>query len=212
MKKYIALLLAWICILIFTGCNRANNEGTISEPTENTPVQQDVLVSEEIDEMIVFSDLEHFQEYLFSTDNDITGLHTLERYYLPAGIPEEYQIYKITAGSSDIGFWYLPEQNQTSPGAMLDAESQKKHFLFIMMQDDYDLDTVLASFSNTDVEPQSGKYFLQTENMVIWQKSGTVLLMYLPEGYEVTDLDALCQVEKYTGNTDSGILEASQDG
>lgn len=221
MKKRIVLLFILVYALTLAGCSSANNELTTPDPTtapsETHAIGQGVSVSEDISygipDLMMFTDIERFNDYLLSAEEEDTAdLNSLERYYLPSGIPEEYQLYKITPGSSDIGFWYLPKQNQTSPGAILDAESQLKHFLFLMMRDGYDLDTVLAQYGASDDDQQDGRCLIQREreNIVIWEEDGSVLMLYLPEGYEVTDLDVLCQVEEYGRSKDMSTFEIIQ--
>ena len=84
-------------------------------------------------DLVSFSSLDEFVSYLNSEEKgeDIANLASLKSYYLPTAIPEGYELYKITAGAADIGFWYLPQEFLSSVESMRDAEAQQKHFLFI---------------------------------------------------------------------------------
>lgn len=205
MRKLFILGLVFLWGLILIGCQNTeapvaeNNIAETAAPTEpEAPASEEPFVS--VPDLMMFSSLEEFNDYLVSSgeQEDIANLSNLDRYYLPVGLPEEYQIYKITPGTEDIGFWYLPEQYHRPPGAMLDAEAQQKNFLFLMLRNSYDPKTVLAQLDGV-------------ENLIAWEEAGTVLMLYLPAEFEVTDLEQLCHVEEYVRNKDSHVFEVVQD-
>ena len=67
-----------------------------------------------------------------------------------------------------------------------------------MLRISYDPKTVLAQLDGV-------------ENLIAWEEAGTVLMLYLPAEFEVTDLEQLCQVVEYVRNKDSHVFEVVQD-
>ena len=62
-----------------------------------------------------FDSLEEFVNYLTTVKpgDDKGDLASLEKYYFPTMIPNEYKLYKILSCGPDIGFHYLPEKYLT---------------------------------------------------------------------------------------------------
>ena len=143
-------------------------------------------------DMVRFSNLEEFLEYLKTADEntDVANLASLEFFYYPTGIPEGYILYKITAGAVDIGFWFLPAEDCSSEDTKLAGEAGQKHFQFISFRDKY--------------ETAGGN---RITNKIIWEKSDAALMMYLPKGYSVSDRDSLCETVKYVRNDDTHAFE-----
>ena len=153
-------------------------------------------------DLVVFSDLEAFTTYAFSAEKetDAAELASLRAFFVPAGIPEEYQLYKITAGIADIGFWYLPEDCLSSADAILEAEAGQKHFLFLSTREAHEF----GSAAQDDL--LEGKYLVD-EGMVIWEQDHTVLMLYLPVDYEADNISSLCTVDQYVRNEEAHTFE-----
>ncbi len=143
MKKILLTIMLQCFALLFLifGCGGAqiDGEGSGHEPSSAlnnsgpmyaTPTQE-IFYSPA--DLVSFSSLDEFASCLNSAEKgeDIADLASLKSYYLPIAIPEGYELYKITAGAADIGFWYLPQEFLSSVESMRDAEAQQKHFLFI---------------------------------------------------------------------------------
>jgi len=162
---------------------------TDSKPKE--AIQEDALyVSPE--DLDMFYDLESFLDYAATAPSGgIADLASLEYFYLPTGIPEEYRLYKITAAKNDIGFWYLPEEALVSDDTRLSAESRNEHFLFLSPRVYYD-------------------GFAGNETMLTWQENGDLLMLYLPKDFTVDDREAICQAEKFCRNSEGRFLVAEK--
>lgn len=162
---------------------------TDSRPTEAIREDELYVSPEDLD---VFYDLESFLDYAATAPSGgIADLASLEYFYLPTGIPEEYRLYKITAAKNDIGFWYLPEEALASDDARLSAESRNEHFLFISPRVNY-----------------SG--FAGDETTLTWQENGDLLMLYLPKDFTVDDREAFCQTEKFCRNSEDRFLVAEK--
>lgn len=159
---------------------------TDSRPTEAIREDELYVSPEDLD---VFYDLESFLDYAATAPSGgIADLASLEYFYLPTGIPEEYRLYKITAAKNDIGFWYLPEEALASDDTRLSAESRNEHFLFISPRVNY-----------------SG--FAGDETILTWQENGDSLMLYLPKDFTVDDREAFCQTEKFCRNSEGRFLK-----
>lgn len=232
MKKLCIISLCISIMLLFAGCSNSDdnninssiiNDATIagenhSHEQENHP--SDVLSEEIFDtpvDLVEFSNIDDFSAYLLSAEKneDMADLASLTYYFLPTGIPEGYKLYKITAGVSDIGFWYLPDEFLSSTDATLDAEALQKHFLFISTRDTYEFGSVMAQFEATQDDLIDGRYLLRdgSEKLVIWEQNGATLMMYLPTNYDVdvANIHTLCETEQYTKNARTGVFECVQE-
>lgn len=196
MKKWIAIMccvVALVCCL--NGCGSAPD---IAEPLLESTVPTEDTQDDEITvypaDMDVFYSLESFLDYVSIAESGggLADLASLEYFWLPTGIPEEYHLYQITAGSQDIGFWYVPE-DVTDRNGFLGAESRREHFLFISPRVHY-------------------SWFTGDETMLTWQEDSDLLILYLPKDFAVDDREALCQTEKFFRNSDGRFVnEAGED-
>ena len=144
------------------------------------------------EDLDMFYDLESFLDYVATAPSGgIADLASLEYFFLPTGIPEEYRLYKITAAKNDIGFWYLPEEALASDDTRLSAESRNEHFLFISPRVNYN-------------------GFAGDETILTWQENGDSLMLYLPKDFTVDDREALCQTEKFCRNSEERFLVAEK--
>ncbi len=150
-------------------------------------------------DLVSFSNLDEFGSYLNSAEKgeDIANLASLKSYYLPTALPQGYELYKITAGTADIGFWYLPHECLYSVESIQDAESRQKHFLFISTRGTYDFNGIKTQFNITDDELINNKYFFRESSspIVIWEEHGTALMLYLPVNLEALDVSTYCDVK-----------------
>ena len=179
--------------LLLAGCGNAGSAGEVQDSAAD---------------LVVFSDIDAFTAYAFSAEKetDTAELASLRDYFVPTGIPETYQLYKITAGIADIGFWYLPEECLSSTDTILEAESSQKHFLFLSARGTKELGSVMTQFGAAEDELVDGKY-LVCEGKVIWKQDHTLLMLYLPAGYEADNISSLCTVDQYIRNEEAHIFE-----
>ena len=181
--KCAAVLISLFMVFLVAGCG---NAGSAEE------------VQDSAADLVVFSDIDAFTAYAFSAEKetDAAELASLRDYFVPTGIPETYQLYKITAGIADIGFWYLPEECLASADTILEAESSQKHFLFLLTRGADEGESVMTQFGAAEDDLVDGKYLVR-EGIVIWEQDHTVLMLYLPADYEVDNISSLCTVEQY---------------
>ena len=166
-------------------------------------------------ELVKFSSLEEFNTYIRSAeeDGDVADLASLEFYFLPVGIPEGYNLYKITAGKEDIGFWFLPDEALSSNETAVAAEAQREHFLFISNRGSYQFKSVMEQFSVVKDDLIDGKYiYVEYLNLIIWEQDNVTLMLYLPKDYAISDFDSLCKTERYIKNSNTSEFELSDYG
>ncbi|MBR4954128.1 MAG: hypothetical protein IKZ30_06365, partial [Oscillospiraceae bacterium] len=136
---------------------------------------------------------------------DIADLASLKEISVPTGLPEGYMLYKITAGSADIAFWYLPEECLVGISETQVAEAEHKNYMFIDSRGSYDFDTILAQHGGSRSSLINGKYFITTLSAVetvIWEQDGNVFFLYLPLDTQIShdELDNYCKIETVTIN------------
>ena len=198
MKTRCAMVLMGLLVIFFAvGCGNAGGAEEIQDCAAD---------------LVVFSDIDAFTAYAISAEEketDAAELASLRTFFVPAGIPELYQLYKITAGISDIGFWYLPEDCLLSADAILEAESSQKHFLFLSTRGTYEFGSVMAQLGAAQDDLLEGKYLVHegADRMVIWEQDHVVLMLYLPADYEVDSLAALCRSDQYIRNEKAHTFE-----
>ena len=136
-----------------------------------------------------FSTLEEFEQAALTGQQGAANMAALYRYCLPTGIPENYQLYKITVTGVDIAFWYLPAEELTSRETIEAAENAEKYFKFIderirspfannyaNMVESYG-GTVDAYFGDDDFIPE------EEPNLLIMKRHEEMFFLYMPEGY-----------------------------
>jgi len=221
------LSICLIVSLLLMGCSRlADNNQDLHDEVHSSEsdvhlqncAESDVPSEEIFDspvDLLAFSSMESFTSYLLSGEkrDDIADLASLNNYWLPTGIPEGYHLYKITAGISDIGFWYLPVNCLSTSDDILAAESEQKHFLFISTRGTYEFGSIMTQFGAAQDDLIDGKYLLASENeqIIIWEQDNNTLMLYLPSEYEVSDIRALCAAEEYAKSEDTQSFERVQD-
>lgn len=217
-KQKMAAIIVFLLVvsMALLGCN-IQNESPVKNET-NSPTtsinehnsadanaeEQDEIFASEVD-LMSFASLEDFSSYLKNAKKggDVADLAMLDEYYLPAGIPDEYKLYKITAGIVDIGFWYLPEEYLVSNDAILGAEAEQKHFLFISPRRSSDMDNMVEQFNINRNELIDERYYVHesSTDIVLWEEDAKTLMLYVPIDYaaEATDennISQICSVNK----------------
>ena len=225
-KMIISIILCLLVSLFALGCDVISNEGyspnenfrdceissSLAEDEPNKNLDDEVFASPAT--LMEFSSLENFTSFAASAKDggDTAKLSSLEYYYLPTGIPTDYQLYKITAGSMDIAFWYLPEEALVSDDAKLNAELRQEHFMFISSRGTYVFESEMSSLGATSDDLIEGKYLIPNyaPNMIIWEEDDVVLMMYLPKDYAVEDWDTMFSTEKFVRNDQRSFQKASE--
>jgi len=210
MNRYRKILHIVILVsVLFAGCSQPQPEPT-PKPTRiptPKPVAEPTEEPEDIPaDMMVFTTLEEFNTYLStkSSTKDLAALGTLERYFLPTGIPDDYVLYKITAGIVDIGFWYMPREYLASREGILEGESLHKHFLFISGRGTNSLATIMDRHNKTAKDLINGRYHVSpyNSNLFFWEEDGELLSMYTPFEYTKGNVTPLFTTECYERGED----------
>lgn len=168
----------------------------------NVEILEDTTVDEvECDmgvEYDVFSSLEEFSDYLAMVQpgEGISNLASLEYYFLPVGIPEGFELYKITSGIVNIGFWYLPKTALTSEENIRSAEARENNFLFISPRTAAGSVNLEYERSNTITYDTSG----YSGREILWLENGCHFQMYVPRETAHMYMDAdtisdICEIK-----------------
>ena len=114
-------------------------------------------------------------------DTNFTAFETL---YLPVGIPEDFQLHRITVNEVSVALWFLHEDDLVSERAIWDAIANQRRFHFIISRWDYDssalMENVLRQNNATREDLIDGKYLFVAPNMFIWTSDREILSLYTP--------------------------------
>ena len=222
-KQRIGAIIVFFLIvsIVLVGCNIQNglhvDEAYVEKEINSTATsgndqdledasagEQDEIFASEAD-LMPFASLEEFTSYLKNAEEggDVADLAMLNEYYLPAGIPDEYKLYKITAGIVDIGFWYLPEEYLVSKDAILSAEAEQKHFLFISPRRSSSMDNLVEQFNMNENELVDESYYVHeaSTDIILWEEDAKALTLYMPIDYVAeaaveNNISQICAVKK----------------
>ena len=123
--------------------------------------------------------------------DDPADMTELRSYWLPTGLPEGYELYKITATAADTAFWYLPAEVVAS-GNTEEAERADRHFVFICQR-------IGAAFGMRSVEPGRGLVPEDPERLLVLRIYGETMYLRLPEGVSVREEDVDAVLYKKQG-------------
>ena len=121
---------------------------------------------------------EHFSRMAESID-----LLSLERFYLPTNIPEEYKLFRIRVTEYNVSLWFLPEEHLGSDLDITNATVFAKHFLFSFTRGlnlENPLVGVMEQSRVTEADLIDGRYYFDGRNLFIWGSNGEMLLLYTP--------------------------------
>jgi len=190
MKNKCLLIFICVCVMLslITGCTADEKKEKAAVPV-GRPVKEETKeleVSESPVEYDTFKSMEDFEEYLgyVEPDEGVADLYNLKKYYLPTGIPEGYELYKITAGIVDIGFWYLPVEYLVDEESKRAAEANQKYFLFISPRYDDSIETVFEEEGAPQEKRGENYYFDEgagSNDLLFWEYDGVVIGMYIPK-------------------------------
>lgn len=143
----------------------------------------------------------------------VAKLNTLDFYFLPSNMPKGYTLCKIVAGTSDIGFWYLPETYVSSPKLVEQGIVEGEHFQFISSRGVYDFESVMSQFDASKEDLIEGKYLIDegSRDAIIWEQDGEVLMLTIPAELNYTDVLPYCTASKYVRNEKTGAFELEKE-
>jgi len=195
--KTLYVIVATIMLLAIASCSKndvaSNSSMSTSKETLSEELNNDDPHALSVLPM-VFASVEEFVTYIKTVekDSDIFDLSRIYKYYQLNGIPENYHLYKITAGRRDVGFWYLPKEYLVSEDTIQEAESKCRNFLLIFTR--WELESPMKGIKEqhrfTDDDMIKGKYLYKTMPYILfWEADGEVMMLYLPTDLpkDVTD-------------------------
>lgn len=155
MKKWFAVLVSCLLLFSLTACA---GESLAIEGVH-------------AGEYMEFSSLEEFEQAVLDARGiwkKRNSLSTLNYFYVPAGIPEEYTLEKITVDETVVAFWYTEQPGEDG-------------FVFLSGRHD------IRARRNLRKEGWS----------LFWTDDGDMLAMHIPKGYRVKDEEKLMYTDRY---------------
>ena len=186
MKKFLLLLLV-LLTLTLTACGIPFT--AVEQEDEGCPADLEFFFS-----------LEEFISAIETQGDGVAQLGTLKAYYVPTNIPEEYRLYSILAGVSDICFAYYPVEVLGDEAAMMEAEATMECFEFRFRRWELDdpLSGIMEQLNMGAWDYIDGKYLFDAPfRTYYWAQDGAALSMKLPASLNVTTEEAItyCQAE-----------------
>ncbi|MCL2397135.1 MAG: hypothetical protein FWC93_03625, partial [Defluviitaleaceae bacterium] len=191
MKRLSVIIMTLFLALTLIGCGQ--NEDIDDDIIETTNgVFEDDHVSYEPDTLRFTSMREFLESYLMVGSGRATGMTTSmassvnlmepESFYLPIGIPEEYQLYRLTICENFVTSWFLPEEYLTSGVEMRRADARQQHFMFSFTRWDMDSpeNAMLGQLRITEndlIDGPYGKFHFDERNNFLWWTSDTEHIM-----------------------------------
>jgi hypothetical protein len=232
MKKLLVISIALVLMLALVGCGQNETEADMEESagagTEVEEWQGGTIVGCPAPDLLVFSSLEEFLlSYMtvkngaraegfvpasfhgnferFSEMAESVDLLSLERFYLPINIPEEYKIYSIDIFDSTVGIWFLPEELLGSQNALLDAMLLSQYFLFSFTRDftlvhglENPMAGVMEQHGVTEANLIDGKYLFRAPNRFRWAMDNELFGLHTPSPHIVGFSDAPEDMVQFT--------------
>lgn len=155
-----------------------------------------------IDDTERFDSEEEFIQYLQSKESMYSTTQTGDpvKYYMLKNIPDGYELYKITAGACEVGFWYLPSEYLISDDMIRAGEAAHEYFMLISPVMEYSFPAVLSQNGLTEDDLIGSKYYLKESTpKLVWEHDGLVIRMYFPaskKSFISENVESLCELEE----------------
>ena len=183
MKRLIFLCITLALILALAGCGQSNHDD------QESGTHDEIAVSVPVD-ALVFGSLEEFLDTyrgislrgVVDSLADSVNLLGLTNFYLPIGIPENFELHRIEVNPYFVIISYLPREYLVSEEMIRYGYWNFRHFQFTFTRWDIDnpMSGILEQFSMTERDLIDGKYFVGLTNSVIWASEREVLHLYTP--------------------------------
>ena len=189
MKRIIIIVLLIALMFVPIGCSiqesdYENTLAALSPPAALSPVFDELKFTSLHDFLSNYNIIRDGK-----ADDAIAGLAesvafaSLERFYIPTGIPESYQLFRITVTEGCVELWYLPEEYLESEETILIATMNRQHFLFSFTRRlnlESPMDGVLRQSGIASDDLIDGKYYFDGGNLLIWASNGELLFLHIP--------------------------------
>ncbi|MDR0951522.1 MAG: hypothetical protein LBM18_01175 [Oscillospiraceae bacterium] len=109
---------------------------------------------------------------------------SLEKLYIPTGIPEDYELYRIRVNDDSMNFWYVHKNDMVSEEAIEDALVSFRCFIFIVTRWDADssllVDGMLEQNLATKEDLIDEKYLFIQPHTLTWVYETERFIFYAP--------------------------------
>lgn len=210
-KIYAFVLVITIVLFSFHGCNclnelqKNNNVESTKQPAESSISQTDSCE-------IHFESLEDFLTAAGSSKiGKETNLSTINSFYLPDGLPAEYELYKIVVNTYEISFWYMQRSDLSTESTIIAAEQREDYFRFVSVrrdvQDPKGFLEIISQYGGTKKDVTDNGYYVPQEpsNLFIWTEDRDVLMLFVPKRIDFDDYETLFYTNRYLRNEDNSF-------
>ena len=195
MKRFLVIGIMVFLALSFFGCGQHDEATDTNERAlaDQEYARADELLACRIPDTLSFSSLEQFAESHRAARNGravgeladtakSVNFSEIEKFYVPTGIPEAYQLYDITVTEETVSFWYLLEKDLVSDEAISNALSQSQglQFSFTRWELDSPMEGIMRQFDASEEDLIDEKYLFVEPNMLIWALDRTIAYLYVP--------------------------------
>jgi len=172
--KYVAarMLSAAMLLCILTGCTTADNAVSESE------------VSGPLPEVMEFRSLDRLLSAYESGGLAHIGIDSSTKLYLPAVVPDGFELYSVAASDGSVLLMYLPQEYTDSLESVLDAQRDNKHFALWYALPNTEMPNttagLLEQFDASENDLVAGKYLFNIPTSFLWADEGTMFSVSLP--------------------------------
>ena len=209
------LIMGVTLFLLFALTNCGKHHGDPSETSETNPatgepevnethslsneelsVIRENLIVDPVPVSLDFSSLEELKEaYKLvragKADGELAKLTKsvnfaeLEKLYLPTGVPEPYQLHKISVYKDSVQIRYSREEDLIS-GDTIKLALEYFNFIYSRSDPDYSLKGLMQQYGVAEKDLIDGKYlFRERSYTLFWQLDGGLMSLKLPTSLEV---------------------------
>ena len=174
MKSISIIVLSFIiCFFVLVGCNTTINDRTEELGDSGPPP-----------EAIELPSLERLQQTSESGGLSHLGFDPSTKLYVPAIIPDGYEIYAILVAERNVSLRYLPNEHTGSQWTIMEAQNNNIHFsLWYALPNEETPNTragLLEQFNANDTDFIAGKYLFQRPSSFFWVEEETMFSISLP--------------------------------
>ena len=206
MKKNMILVL----IIVLFGVINLSSCGSSEETSRPLISSEEAAASPTADSGIQaldvgFLEFYSFEEFVTYIENPkdegyfIGDLRAVEYYYVPTGIPREYQLYRVQASETGMIYEYISAEYPNTWESYLEATAYGED---ISIGISFEGRFKNNAFRREGLSSIDGKYFLSNQRRagIHWEEDGIMMSMGLPstlaeEYINSGNISALCQVQ-----------------
>jgi len=157
---------------VFAGCGSTADNAEESAVTDPPP------------EVMEFTSLDRFLSAYEGGRLAIMGIDSSTQLFLPAVVPDGFELYSVAVSDGSVLLMYLPEEYTNSLESVLDAQRDNNHFaLWYALPNAETPNTtavLLEQFNATESDLIDGKYFFSRPTSFFRTDEGTMFSVSLP--------------------------------